>query len=156
MNNRYLGQDIRDQVITLLGDTSSGFNNYISTINTERTHSAPSANAITYKWGQNQYPFILVDLGDSEVLYEESSLDMSYVNLPEIYEVMVICFIKVMNDNIYNWIEDWIEAVIRVLHNYNDTNISYITYEKTERAEVYDKMNTTLKVANIIFTVRIN
>ena len=69
----YSGQDVRDLVITLLEDSSSGFNVKIGTINTERSHSTPTATDIVYHWGRNQYPFLLVDIDDTEVVYDDSA-----------------------------------------------------------------------------------
>jgi len=153
MTGRYLALDVRDFIVTKL---NSDFNTMIGTINTERTHTTPVATDITYKWGQNQFPFILVDIDESEGLTEDYTLDMSYVNLPEMYKLLVIGFLKYANDNIYNYIEDWIEAIIRILHNYNDANISWIMYTRTERAELYKNENETLKSFVVEFEVRIN
>ncbi len=158
MTNRYLAQDCRDQVITLLKNNTTGFNSLISTINTERTHSTPSATDITYKWGQNQFPFLLVDIDTSEIIYDDVATPMSlkYEILPETYTLLVMGWLKYANDNVYNYAEDWIEAVIRVLHNYNDENISWIAYTKTERAEIYKNENETLKSFLVEFEIRIN
>jgi len=162
MTDRYTGIDIRDLFITLLQDSSSGFNAYVNKINSERTHSSPTitntTSGITYKWGMNQFPFLLVDLGDSEPDYDSNNtpLDLNYTTLPEVYDVGVMGFLKYANDELYNYTEDWIEAVIRVLHNYNDSNISWIAYTKTERAELYKNENETLKSFLINFEVRIN
>lgn len=156
MTGRNTGIDIRDKVIDLLQDSSSGFDNMISTINSERSHTAPSAKSITYQWGMNQYPYLMVDIDGSEGVTDEYILDMSYVNLPEIYTILVMGVMKYANDNIYNWCEDWIEAVIRVLHNYNSDDISWIIYVKTERAEIYDKQNQRLKSFVIEFEARSN
>lgn len=162
MTNRYLAQDCRDMVITLLQDSSSGFNNMINTINTERTHATPTitdtSKGITYKWGQNQFPFILVDIENSEVQYDSinTPLNMNYVLLPEVYTLNVMGFLKYTNDNVYNYAEDWIEAIIRVLHNYNDGNISWIAYTNTERADIYKNENETLKSFLVQFEIRIN
>ena len=81
---------------------------------------------------------------------------MSYVNLPEVYTLLIVGFLKYANDDIYNYCEDWIEAIIRVLHNYNDSNISWIMYTKTERAEIYDERNNRLKSFVVEFEIRIN
>ena len=162
MVNRYLGQDCRDLVITLLQDSSSGFNAMIGTINTERTHNTPTiantTNNITYKWGQNQYPFLLIDLEDGEPIYDDvaTPISMNYTILPEVYTILIMGFLKYANDNIYNYCEDWIEAIIRVLHNYNDSNVSWIAYTKTERAEIYDNQKQRLKTFVVEFEVRIN
>jgi hypothetical protein len=162
MTNRYLAQDCRDLAITLLQSVSSGFNVKIGIINTERTHTTPTitdtTKGITYKWGQNQFPFILVDIDNSEADYDSPNtpLSLNYTLLPEVYTLNVMGFLKYTNDNIYNYAEDWIEAIIRVLHNYNDTNVSWIAYTNTERADIYKSENETLKSFLIQFEVRVN
>ena len=153
MTGRYVEQDVRDFIVTKL---TSEFNTMIGTINTERTHATPTSNSFTYKWGMNQYPFILIDIDNSEGITEDYTLDMSYVNLPETYTLLIMGFLKYANDNIYNYCEDWIEAIKRILHNYNDSNITWIVYVKTERAELYKNENETLKSFLIEFECRIN
>ena len=152
----YTAQDVRDLSITLLQNASSGFNNMIGTINTERTHTTPTATSITYKWGQNQFPFILVDVDDSEVQTDEITLPSVYSNLPVVHKLHVIGTLKYANDNVQNYAEDWIEAIIRVLHNYNDSNVSWIFWTNTERAEIYSKTNERLKTFLVSFEVKIN
>jgi hypothetical protein len=158
MTNRYLAQDVRNQIITILDDSSSGFNAMISTINTERTHTAPTANDITYKWGMNQFPFLLVDVDESEVIYDDEAtpISLNYTILPEVYTVFIMGFLRYSDDNIYNWCEDWIEAIIRVCHNYNDSNISWLAYTRTERTEINKNENETLKTFLVEFEARVN
>lgn len=158
MTGRYLAQDIRDYVITMLEDSSSGFDAMIGTINTERTHTTPVSNSITYSWGRNQLPLLIVDVDDSEAQYDDDAtpLNLQYTLLPELYTLLIAGYMKYANDNVYNYVEDWIEATIRVLHNYNDTNISWITYQKTERADVYKNENEILKSFLVEFEIRIN
>jgi len=158
MQNRHLAQDVRDAMITQLQNATTGFNAYISTINTERTHTTPTATQITYKWGQNQFPFLLVDIQGSEAIYDDPATPMTlnYTTLPEVYTVLVVGFLKAFTDDIYNYVEDWIEAIIRSLHNYNDTNISWIAYTKTERMDVNDQENQTMKIFSVEFEARVN
>lgn len=157
MTGRYTAIDIRDTIITLL-QGATGFNYYIGVINTERTHVTPTASVITYKWGQNQFPFILVDIQGSEIQYGENSTPMSldYKTLPEVFTVLIVGFLKYSDDRISDWSEDWIEAIIRSLHNYNSASISWIALTKTERVDLYEKENQTFKVFNCEFEVRIN
>jgi hypothetical protein len=156
MTDRFTAIDVRDLAITLLEDSSSGFNNMIATINTERTHTTPLTTQVTYKWGQNQFPFIFVDIDSSEGLSEDYTLDMSYTNLPEVYTLNVMGTLKYAHDDVQNYAEDWIEAVIRVLHNYTCNGVTYIMYTNTERAEIYSKMNERLKTFLVSFEARVN
>jgi hypothetical protein len=153
MVGRYLAQDVRDFVVSKL---DSEFNTMIGTINTERTHTTPTAKSIAYHWGRNQFPFLMVDIEASEGVTDAYTIDMSYVNLPEVYTLLVAGFLKYANDNVYNYVEDWIEAVIRVLHNYNDGNISWIAYTQTERGEIYKNENETLKSFVVELEIRVN
>jgi len=140
MTNRFLGYDIRQKVNTLL---TTSFNTTIGTINTERGHTSPVANSITYKWGQNQFPFVFIDLNNSEVDYTNSPLSLNYTSLPEVYTLSVVGFIKAGDDRLTDWVEDWIEGFIRVLHNYNDTDISWIALTGTDRTDIYKNNNET-------------
>jgi hypothetical protein len=152
----YTAQDVRDLVVTLLQDSSSGFDIQIATINTARSHTAPITNSITYKWGQNQYPFIFVDVDSSEVQTEDLTLPSTLSNLPVVHTVNVMGTLKYANDNVQDWAEDWIEAILKVLHNYNDSNVNWIFWTNTERAELYSKMNERLKTFLVSFEVRVN
>lgn len=166
MTGRYTEIDCRDKVVDLLenggttgqGVSVSSFNTMLGTIETERSlsNSIPTAKSITYKWGMNQYPFILVDLDKSEGITDAYTLDMSYVNLPENYTILVMGFLKYANDEIWNYCEYWIEGIKRVLHNYNSDNISWIAYVSTERAEIYDNQNQRLKSFVVEFEMRCN
>lgn len=158
MDDRFLAQDCRDLAITLLEDSSSGFNSMIGTINTERTHATPTANSITYKWGQNQFPFLLVDIDASEVQYGDvaTPISLNYKILPEVYTLLVMGWLKYANDDVYNYAEDWIEAIIRVLHNHNDSDVSWIAYTHTERADIYKNESETLKSFLVEFEIRVN
>jgi len=158
MTDRYLGQDARNAVVTRLTDATNGFNAYITTINTERTHAAPQAKKIDYKWGQHQNPYIVVELLKGEALYNDPATPMSmeYVNMPEVYTVMVTGILKYTDDNLKNWAEDWIEAIIRSLHNYNDANISWIAYNESDREEMYKDNNFSGIMIGVLFEIRIN
>jgi len=158
MTDRYFAQDIRNDVITRLQNATNGFNYYIAIINTERTHITPLAASITYKWGQNQFPFLLVEIESSEVLYDDPATPISLhlQNLPEVYELKVTGFLKYNDDNIWNWIEDWKEAVIRSLHNYNTSEISWIALTGTENIDLYNNENQNLKIFTVNFEARIN
>ena len=153
---RFYAQDCRNSVITLLQDSSSGFNVMIGTVNTERTHTAPTATGIVYNWGRNQFPFLLVDVRTSEVNYESAGITLELSNLPEVHNITVYGYLKAADDNINNWVEDWIEAIIRVLHDYCDSNITWIAYTSTDRDEIYKNENEVIKVFGVNFEVRIN
>lgn len=158
MENRLLAQDARDKVIELLTDSTTGFNALIGTINSERSHNSPSASSIVYNWGRNQFPFLLVDIDTSEVIYDDDTtpLSLKYEILPEVYTLYVMGFLKYTNDDIYNYAEDWIEAIIRVLHNYNSSGVTWIAYTNTERADIYKNENETLKSFIVSFEFRVN
>lgn len=156
MTGRYFAQDVRDDVITRLGNVTYGFNAYIGTINTERTHTAPEALDITYKWGQNQFPLLVVEIDSSEIIYDDAPLSLDLANLPEVYNLKIIGILKYNNDNIYNWTEDWKEAVIRSLHGYNSASISWIALTGTDNIDLYGQENQNLKMFTINFEARVN
>jgi hypothetical protein len=156
MMSKYYAQDCRNTIISILEDSTSGFDTKIATINTTRTHTAPSAKSIGYTWGSNQYPFLMVDVDNSEVDYDEADISLNLENLPEVHTILVMGFLKYTNDQLQNWVEDWIEAVIKTLHNYNDSNISWVAYTNTDRAELYKSENETIKSFVVVFEVRVN
>jgi hypothetical protein len=158
MTDRYLGQDARNAVVTRLQHATLGFNALITTINTERTHTAPQAAKIDYKWGQHQNPYIVVDLLKGEALYNDPATPMSmqYANMPEVYSILVSGRLKYTDDNLKNWAEDWIEAIIRSLHNYNDSEISWIAYVESDREDMYKDNNFSGVMVGVLFECRIN
>lgn len=152
MTNRYFAIDIRDALITLL---QNSFNTTITTINSERTHTTPPALSIGYDWGQNQYQLLRVEVKDSEVQYNEAALNLNLQHLPEVYNVNVAGFIKSNDSNMRNWVEDWIEAIIRTLHNYSSPEISWCAYTGSNRTELYNERNETAKIIEVNFEVRV-
>lgn len=153
----YWSQDVRDLVITIL---KADFNDMIATINAERTHTTPdiddTTNKIGYNWMKNQFPYLLVDIDNSETQTDSLVLDVDFEHLPVVHTVLVMGFLKYANDDIYNYAEDWIEAIGRVLHNYKDCNITWIFQTAVERADIYKNVNETLKSFVVSFEVRIN
>lgn len=157
MTNRFTGLDIRNKFITLLQDNTTGFNAIVSTINTERTHTCPTALKIESTWGQNQFPFLLVELQDSQVLPDDNAapISMNYIHTPEIYNLAVVGFMKAFDDKVTDWAEDWIEAMIRVLHGHNESGISWILAKGTERTEMYTEKHGNMKVFSVNFECRV-
>lgn len=156
MTGRYFAYDIREKIETLLNDVATGFNVLISTINTERTHTAPSAKSISHAWGKNQFPLLLIEIKDSEVIYGESSLDTNIKHLPEVYNIQIVGFIKSADSARKDWVEDWLEAMIRVLHNYNDENITWIMLKRTDRDEINTEENQWMNMFFSEYEARIN
>lgn len=154
MTDRYVALDIRDKIITLLKDSSTGVNYYIALINGERTHVCPLIETIDYKPIVTQNIFIFVDMGDSET--EEEELTSSYTKLTENYEVYINAFVKSFDNSIYDFAEDMAEAIIRCIHGYHDDSITWIKLNKIERAEVYDQQDQIQKIISCNFNVRIN
>lgn len=154
MTGRFFARDMRDAVIDTLGGSSSGFNTMLSTIDGERGDTTPTARDITYKWGQNQFQFLMVDVEEEEVEYDDAPISLELVNLPTIYKVFVKGAIKSNDTSIEDWIENWIEALQRVLHNYNAENVSWIAYIGSERSELYTKENSFIKTFAVEFEAR--
>jgi len=158
MTDRFTGYDVREAILTKLKDATTGFNALIGTINTERTHAAPTALKIESTWGQNQFPFLLVEMQNSEVLYNDPAMPMTmlYQHVPETYNCNIVGFLKAFDDRVVDWVEDWIEAVIRVLHGYNSADISWILVTGTDRTDIYTEEHGTMKIFTVNLEIRIN
>ena len=130
----------------------------IGTINTERTHTTPTIlnDRIAYHWGRNQFPYIVIDVDNSEVQTDNLPLNSGYDHLPIVHTLLVMGFLKYPNDKIHNYAEDWIEAIIRVLHNYNGGYVSWIFHTNVERADLYKNENETMKSFLVSFEVKIH
>jgi len=153
MTNRYLGRDVRDQIVTLL---TNSFVTTLATIDSERTSTTPAPIYIGYGWTDNQFPALFVDLGNSSIQQENSDLTNDYTQTVELYTVEVTCVITDAIDLLYNYIENYIEGIIRVLHNYHDTNITWVSAVETKREDLYLRENQTMKIGTVAFEVRVN
>jgi len=156
MLNRYISRDIRDKILTLLNDTSTGLNVILNTIDIERTETTPKINLITYKWGFNQIPLIIVDMEKSDTQIKESELTNSYDLLTEIYKCNIIIMSKSNTELLINHIENYIDGIIRILHGYNDSKITWIALTDIEQSDLYQKENQMMKEAVMSFEIRIN
>lgn len=156
MTGRFFARDVKEAIIGVLGGSSSGFNTMLSTIDTERSDTTPTATSIIDHWGRNQYPFLMVDIDGAEVNYEDADISLNIANLPMDYTVLIGGYLKYADDNIHNWCENWIEAIERVLHNYNTANISWVTLKGEERAELYKDNNEIIKTFVVEFEARVN
>lgn len=159
---RLYGRDVRDTIVNLLnsggtkGDGTSidSFNTTIGTINTERSESTPTAKKITHKWGYNQFQWVFVDVGDSEV--PNDLMDDEFSQAAEFFEVVITGYLKSSNEEIYNYAENWIEAFIRILHGYYDADITHILVTGTIRDTLYQPQKETMKMGGVTLVVRIN
>ena len=143
---RFHGQDVRDKLVSLL---TASMNTMLGTIDTERSQTTPTPKVIGYKWLENQRPLILVDLEDSELIQDEeltNDLDIT----PEIWKANINIQIKSMNaDDLHNYIENYIEAIKRILNGYNDSNITWILITDTVRSELYQDKNQSMKMGMV-------
>lgn len=153
MANRFLGRDVRDAVVTLL---SNGLTSMLTTIDTERSVTTPAPIYIGYGWTDNQFPAVFVDLGNSTISQEESPLLETYSALKETFIIEVTCVITDAIDLLYNYIENYIEAIIRVVHGYDSADITWISAVETRREDLYLRENQTMKIGTVVFEVRIN
>lgn len=152
MTGRYLARDIRDAIVTKL---TSELSSMITTINSERSDTTPAPSFVNYLWDMQQVCAVFVDIGDSETILEEI-LNDNYTILPELFQLDVSTRLIENSDNIYNYVENYIEAFIRILHSYSDGNITWIRLLSTERNDIYENKNTVSLEAKAIFEVRIN
>jgi hypothetical protein len=163
MTKRFYGQDIRDKIIYIL---ENGYTNkrgvavpklstMLATIDTERSQSTPTVAKITYDWGENQRPLVLVDLEDDEMIQDELLLD-DIDNVPDIYACNLHIAIKSNNtSSIHNYVETYIESLKRIMQGYQDSNITWILITGTERSDLYMEKNQTLKFAVVTVEIRI-
>lgn len=151
--SRYFGKDVRTALKTKL-DTE--FNTKIDLIRTERSDiTIPYVQNITIDKLKNQYPEITIDITESEV-YNEEELTNDINLVPEIYTIEIIAIIKTQLDSIDNYADYYIEAMQRILHGYNTSNITWCLIIKTIRDDISDKQNQTYKACGIQAQVRIN
>jgi hypothetical protein len=166
--SRHTGRDIRDKVIDLLknggtdcrGNVIPDLNTAIDEVDTKRSETTPDIveRNITYLWGDNQKtPLIHVDMEDSETFKDESSLGGTYEYTMEVYKCNVTAMYQgSQSSKIHNYIETYIEGIIDVLDEYYDSNITWIFLTGTERSELYQVQNQTMKMGTCAFEIRIN
>jgi hypothetical protein len=128
----------------------------LSDIDFIRSTTTPVPYKITDSWGQNQYPLIYIDVESSETELEDNELNLNYDRLTEIYTVKVVATIKTADVNLTKFVENYIDAILQILHNYKDSNITWIEYIRADRSPIYTDNNQTMKSAVIDFEVRIN
>jgi hypothetical protein len=161
--SRYHGQDVRDKVIELLnngwtnryGEVIPGLTGMLSVIDTERTQTTPSPKKIGYDWLENQRPYVLVDLEDSELIQDEELTDNLDLT-PEIWTCNLLTKIKSNNVNLHNYIENYIEAISRILNGYNGEFITWILITGTNRSELYQDVNQSAKMGQVTCQIRVN
>lgn len=150
---RYYGYDVRNLIKTKL---ESDFNTMITTIRTERSDSTiPLVVNITIDKMKHQYPEIYIDITESELINDfelTSSIDLT----PEIFMVEITAILKSQLDTIDVHADYYIEAMQRILHGYNDSNITWILTNKTIRTDVTDEKKQTYKVCGVVCEIRIN
>lgn len=168
MINRYLSRDIRDKIIDLLknggvdgqGNTVPSLSVALGDVDAKRgdTTPVPQTRNIVYSWGKNQKtPLIFVDMEESETEMSESEIGAGYEQALEVYKVAITATLQTANESdLQNYIENYLEAIIEVLHNYCDDNITWILLTETERSPLYSDENQTMKMATCGFEIRIN
>lgn len=160
---RYLARDIQDRIVTLLnsggidgeGNIIPSFVTALGEVDTKRSETTPAPRVITAKWHQNQDPFIFVDNDESEIINDEE-LNGDYEIITEIYNFKCMAVVKSTYNEVQDFVDNYIEALIRVLHNYCDANIAWIRAVGTDKVDLYSDKNQTKKSGMVEFEVRIN
>lgn len=160
--SRYTSIDIRDKIIDILNNggtdvntTFKSMNDNLTDIDALRGTNTLRPLLIDYKWNFNQTPFVLVEMGRSDILNEEQLTD-NYELVTEVYECLVMFEIKTVDNQCQDMVENYIDAIIKCLHGYSDCNIQWILATETDRENVYQKANETLKAGMVRFEIRIN
>lgn len=149
---RFFARDVRDALKDYLEDN---FNTTLSTIDTERTETTPPVISFITGKEKNQFPEMYIDVISSTIETDEIHSDETYST--EKFEVDITVKMKYSNDSIHNYIENYIEALQRLLNNQTiDPQITYIFATSTLRVDLYDNSGQVLRVGGVKFDVRVN
>ena len=163
VTNRFFARDVRDKVVHVLnnggtdGDSTvhGSISAILTTIDSERSTSTPTIKTIDYKFKGQQFPYMMVDVGGSELLPEDNLATFDVTQCPEIFEVMVWVFSKGNTTTHTDFVENYIEGIIRCLNGWTDSDITWVLATETNREDVYQDNNETGKMAAVKFEVRI-
>ena len=152
---RFFGTDVRDKVVSLL---RAGLETQFVAIDIKRGTTTPRPLSIDYDFDDKRTPAIMVQMADSETLYEEEVINDSSIDIrPEQYGFGVICVIKDQSQiNIVNYVENYIEAVQTVLHGFNDDDITWIMSTGTDRNELTNDQNYSRRGGLVTFDARVS
>lgn len=157
MQGVLLATDVRKLIIDRLTDATYGVNNILTTIDTERSTSTPSAISIDPPSDEGNYPSIYVDFGDSDI---EENLGADLVVMREVIQLQVMAILK--HGDVYvirSWGENYIEAILRSLQNYVYENTSgnfACLAIKCIRADLDTEQEQTTRGVAVVFNVHRN
>ena len=147
---RYHEADIRTAIKTKL---DSDFNTMIDTIRAERSDlNIPYALNITKDIIKNQYPEIYIDVTGSDFTNDilDTDIDLS----DEVFEVEIKAILKTNSNSLQNYTDYYNEALKRVLHGYNDANISMILMNNTIQIDLEEeRSNQTYRMCGVVCQV---
>jgi hypothetical protein len=148
---RFFGADVIARVQEVLVAEMPAMIALIQTERSDPEFKAPTKYNIGYL--ERQFPECLISMDNSEV--EMSQISMDIGNTPEQYPAEVVVVSKDITDKAYLRQEYYIEALQRVLHGYNDEDITWIVVTGTIRANMYTEQKETLRVTGVSITARI-
>jgi len=145
-------RDIKADVITQCKDNTNGLNAQITKINTERTEATPLLVYIGDGTFDGQMPSAYIDLGDSTY---ESGRGRTYTDLIEVFSLIITVF-NYGGDPIglKTYSENYLEAVIRCLHNFKKETASgdfYLVAQRCIREEIDNVQGQTMKITGVEF-----
>lgn len=160
---RFFGTDIRDKIIDLLnnggvdsqGNVIKTLKNQLIEIDSERSTATIAPKKITYKWGDNQFPIVLVAPGKSELIQDELITDDLNIT-PEIFNVGISAMIKSNSNEIHNYVENYIQAIQEILNGYEDSDITWILVTETDRGDLYQDKQQFMKSGMVVVEARVN
>lgn len=160
--SRYTGIDVRDKIIDLLenggtrktGIVHQSFSDALTDIDTKRSTSTITPKMIGYSY-PTDFPYLVVDINSSDIKQDELITD-DYERLPEIFSCTIIFEINDDWDKVQNYIENYIEAVIKSLNGYCDNYISWMLVTGTDKTNTYTLNNSAVRAASVNLEIRIN
>jgi len=143
----------RDVLVFIKTKLINELNTMIGIVNGERLDDTPLISNITYDKVTDSLPECLIELTESTIDQEEIGNENDFST--EIFNC-VISIMSKSNDNRHSlWIENYLEALWRVLQGYNDNYISWIRLKQSVRADLTSTQDQTYKICGYNIEIRI-
>lgn len=161
--SRMFSEDIRDLVIDILtngktdgnGIVRRSLKDQLTFIDIERTSETPSPKTISYKWSENQLPYVLVNVEKSDIIQDETmTADLEATT--EVFDVIIMFVIKDRTNEVQNYIERYIQASLQVLNGYVDSDVTWMLPTESDRGNLYQDKQQYTKTGMVRVAVRVN
>jgi hypothetical protein len=149
---RFFGSDI---IYTLQTVLTAQLPAMITLLQTERADTGlEQIRKVNVGNLDRQFPECLISLGDSEVDVEHLSMDIQ--DTPETFDCDVVIITKdISSSKTYLRTENYVEALMRILHGYSDSNITWVVVVGGIRTNMYTESKEVLRVSGVKLSVRI-